>query len=61
MLFLPVQDLLEIGLKQMKVPLAEGFSVESIGIWVGGELVWGATARMLEQLRNRLMLAYRPK
>lgn len=59
MLFLPVKDLLETGLKQVKVPISEGFSVESIGIWVEGELVWGATARMLEQLRERLLAAYR--
>ncbi len=59
LLFLPVQDLLERGLKQVNVPINEGFSVESIGIWVGEELVWGATARMLEQLRERLLVAYR--
>ncbi len=61
MLFLPVQELLDTGLKQVNVPISEGFSVESIGIWVSGELVWGATARMLEQLRERLLLVYRPK
>lgn len=59
LLFLPVDDLLEKGLAEVKVSLSEGFTVESKGIWVDGHLVWGATARMLEQLREKLLGLYR--
>ncbi len=54
LLFLPVRRLLEEGLKPVTVPI-EGRKVKSIGIELDGELVWGATAKMLEELRQLLL------
>jgi 8-oxo-dGTP pyrophosphatase MutT (NUDIX family) len=48
-MFLPVSLLLSEGLPKVNVAI-EGFTVQSIGITVEKELVWGATAKMLEQL-----------
>ncbi len=53
-LYLPLETLLEAGLKPVKVQF-EDIQVESLGIHVDGELVWGATARILGQLRDRLL------
>lgn len=53
-LFLPVIQLLEQGLKTVTVPIGEA-RVVSEGIEVEGELVWGATARILRQLRETLL------
>ncbi len=53
-LFLPVAKLLEEGLKTVTVPVGEA-RVVSQGIEVDGELVWGATARLLHQLRETLL------
>jgi 8-oxo-dGTP pyrophosphatase MutT (NUDIX family) len=50
-LWLPVDRLLDEGLKPMRVAIGT-IQVESIGIEVDGELVWGATARILELLRE---------
>jgi len=48
-LFLPSSELLTQGLRP--VMAKEGsFSISSIGIFWEGELIWGATARILEQL-----------
>lgn len=51
LLFLPLDKLLTEGLKEVEVPV-RGFKVTSIAIEVDGELIWGATARILEQLRQ---------
>lgn len=59
LIFLPVQTLVEQGLTQVSVDVTEGLKVESRGIWVDGELVWGATARLLEQLREKILSSFR--
>lgn len=51
LIYLPVSELLERGLKSVEVKVG-AINVKSIGLHVDGELVWGATARMLEQLRE---------
>ncbi len=53
-LALSVADLLEQGLKETIVDIG-GFKVASPGIHVDGELVWGATAKILEELRAFLL------
>jgi 8-oxo-dGTP pyrophosphatase MutT (NUDIX family) len=53
-LFLPLQSLLDQGLKPVTVDV-DGIPVKSEGIEVDGELVWGATARILHQLRQCLI------
>ncbi len=53
LLFLPLEVLLTEGLKTVEVNVGE-YTVASIGIHVDGELVWGATARLLEQLILKL-------
>jgi len=53
LLFLPIEVLVSEGLKPVDVSVGE-HSVASVGIYVDGELVWGATARLLEQLIDRL-------
>ncbi len=53
-LLLPIQRLLEEGLKPTSVPVG-AVHVKSAAIQVDGELVWGATARILEELRMRLI------
>ncbi len=53
-LFLPVRSLVEDGLQPVVVRMGE-IKVESEGIYVEGELVWGATARILDQLRRCLL------
>jgi len=48
-MLLPIEFLLERGLQPVCVQ--EGaYSVQSVGIEWEGELIWGATARMLEQI-----------
>lgn len=54
LLFLPLDRLMAEGLKDCEVPL-DGLNYQSVGIEVEDELVWGATARILEQLRNRIL------
>lgn len=54
LLFLPVERLLSEGLKKYSVQ-TEGVQLQSLGIEVEGELVWGATARMLQELRELLL------
>lgn len=54
-LLLPLDRLIEEGLRPVQVEVAQGMRVKSIGITVEGELVWGATAKMLEGLRDRLL------
>ena len=50
-LFLPVEQWLSQGLVPVRVSTPVGM-VESSGIWVDNELVWGATARLLDDLRQ---------
>ena len=56
LLFLPLGKLLSEGLKEVDVPVG-GFKVKSIAIEADGELIWGATARILEQLRLACLAA----
>jgi 8-oxo-dGTP pyrophosphatase MutT (NUDIX family) len=51
LLYLPLERLLSEGLKTFDIE-ETGFRMQSKGILIGGDLVWGATARMLEQVRN---------
>lgn len=53
LLFLPLKTLQEIGLKEVDVHLKK-YTVKSPGIQVDGEMVWGATAQMLQLLRSCL-------
>lgn len=48
-IWLPVQVLLEKGIQPVQIPLGAA-RLESIGIHWEGELIWGATAKILEQL-----------
>lgn len=51
LIYLPLHRLKEEGLKSVEVH--EGtLTLKSQGIFVGEDLIWGATARMLEQLRS---------
>lgn len=56
LLYLSVERLLKEGLKTVKVDVGN-FKVESPGIEVEGEMVWGATAKMLVELRELLLRA----
>lgn len=56
LLYLPVNELIEVGLKTTDVSIGT-FTVKSPGIYVDNELVWGATAKMLETLREYLIAA----
>lgn len=52
-LFLPIQKLLVEGLKPVQVPVQErglNFKVSSVGIYCEKELIWGASAQILNQL-----------
>jgi 8-oxo-dGTP pyrophosphatase MutT (NUDIX family) len=53
LVFLPVETLLSQGLKPVHVSMGT-FNIKSIGISIDGEMVWGATARMLVELRAHL-------
>ncbi len=52
-LWLPLDRLMSEGLRPLSVSVGL-LKVESVGIDVEGELVWGATARILEALREIL-------
>lgn len=54
LLYLPMETLVREGLKPVTVEMTQA-KVSSIGLWLEGELVWGATARMLEELRQHLL------
>jgi len=54
LVILPLTQLMEEGVNPVKVDV-EGIHVQSIGISVDGELVWGATAMMLKELRGLLL------
>jgi len=53
-LYLSVEQLLKDGLSQVKAPVGQ-LLVASQGVFAEGELVWGATARILGELRERLL------
>jgi 8-oxo-dGTP pyrophosphatase MutT (NUDIX family) len=53
LLYLPLEQLLEEDLEKLEVDLGH-IKVPSKGTWVDGELVWGASARMLEELQSLL-------
>ncbi len=53
-LYLPVKKLVVEGLKPVAVE-DEGVTISTIGLTLGTELVWGATARILEHLRLALV------
>jgi len=54
LLFLPLQRLLSEGVPPVIVDVGE-YQVKSQGITIDGELCWGATARMLDELRGLLL------
>ena len=54
LLYLPVSELIEVGLKSTDVQVGS-YRVKSLAIEVDQELVWGATAAMLNQLRKYLV------
>jgi len=56
LVMLPLDQLVSEGLKSVQVE-AEGSLVSSTGIWCDGELIWGASAKILEQLHTLLVLA----
>ena len=51
LLFLPLDRLLQEGLSKVEIDVGCGHFIQGPGIYVDGELVWGATARMLEMLK----------
>lgn len=54
LIYVPLQSLIEEGLKPIEVPVGKQ-KVKSIGIYADGELIWGASAKMLEELRELLI------
>jgi 8-oxo-dGTP pyrophosphatase MutT (NUDIX family) len=50
---LPIETLLQHGLKPVEAR-EEHYTIQSIGISWEGELIWGATAKMLEQIHEIL-------
>lgn len=50
---LPIEKLLEHGLKPVRAQESQ-YTVESIGITWEGELIWGATAKILQQIHQIL-------
>lgn len=56
LLFLETSRLLEEGLKPV-IAEEEGREIKSIGIHCGGELVWGATAKILEKLYEQIRVS----
>jgi len=53
-IFLPVQELMEKGLQPVRVRV-DGIDVKSEGIYADGELVWGATAKILSDFRAKAL------
>jgi 8-oxo-dGTP pyrophosphatase MutT (NUDIX family) len=54
LLFLPVETLIREGLQGVMVPMG-AINVKSEGLHFEGELIWGATGRMLKELRELLV------
>ncbi|MCE2808887.1 MAG: hypothetical protein LW850_00630 [Planctomycetaceae bacterium] len=52
-LWLPLEELLELSPKS-RVISRSGMQVETLGFWLDGHWVWGATAIMLGELKLRL-------
>lgn len=55
LIYVPLENLLQEGLQPVDVPVGKR-TVPSIGIHVEGELIWGASAKMLEELRELILL-----
>jgi len=58
LLYLPMPLLLSEGLAPVEVEVAHGseiHKVKSVGIYVENELIWGATARILQQIRRHFL------
>ena len=53
-LYVPLNQLMEEGLKPMEVPVGNK-KVRSIGLFAEGERIWGASAMMLHELRELLL------
>lgn len=51
LIYLPLRRLMDEGLSPMEIKEGD-LAIKNQGIVVGEDLIWGATARMLEQLRN---------
>lgn len=56
-IFVPLDKFLYEGLKPVEVKVGP-IKVKSIGIKMEDELIWGASARMLMDLRNRIYRGY---
>ena len=54
LIYFPVEKLLTEGLKEIEVNI-QGMKIPSIGTTIDGELIWGASARILYELRNHLL------
>lgn len=53
-IYLPLDDLLQHGFQPVKVQV-DDYKVESIGLYCEGELIWGASAKILDDLRSLLI------
>jgi len=53
-LWLPLEELLELRPEARVIPRS-GMQVETLGFWLDGHWVWGATAIMLGELKLRLV------
>lgn len=53
LVYVPMERLMVEGMIPMEVAV-EKFKVKTIGMHADGELIWGASARMLAELRNAL-------
>jgi 8-oxo-dGTP pyrophosphatase MutT (NUDIX family) len=53
LLYLPLEQLIDEGMEEVEVQVGQ-YKVKSPGTWVEGELIWGASARMLLELRDLL-------
>ena len=54
LIFLPLSQLMQEGLKRGKVEI-QGLQIDTPTIDVDGERIWGATAKIIEELRNKLL------
>mgnify|MGYP000656226833 CR=1 FL=1 len=53
-LYVPLDRIVEEGLPELTVEI-EGYRIKSLGITHEDDLIWGASARMLEDLRKALL------
>ncbi len=56
LLFLPLQRVIDDGLQQGQLQI-DGKAFKTPTIEVDGEIVWGATASIIQQLRSRLIVS----